>query len=636
MLNKADVNSGSNLIDINDGANTFVSGDIGKTLVVEGPNGNANFITTIASINSTSEAVMGGNCPFNGYGTSAAWYTSSQDDTTALTDAMSAVVPGTGVLYAPGDLYIISAPITCAQNLTALIGDGVSNTMFLYTGTGSFLTVGQGGIWGGPTQPANINPMLGLVFGGSPSDGFSVLVFRSHAPARITSYSVTANVVTFNSSFGDFDYIAGDLVMPQGFTNATVVGGTPIGFQLRDNVYTVRAGASSTSFTALVVGAVANTGATLSDTGLCTRSWNGLNFLYNGGDWVSVQNVEIHAFDGDGMLWCNTIVTDLTKVIIWNCSGNGFNGIHGSPFDVGTSTTFTATWAKSCGKAGYYIDFSFYFCYNATASDQNGVNYFFQNCEQMTMNSCGSESPIASNSAAYPGYGYLFDTSAGMVLNSCYFFEQDFSTARGDSFTNTALASQTGFVFRHNCNQFIMNIPNFENAVHYTPPTYLFDIDNTCTDAMVAYPRFGTLGTSAFTMPNTNSNNTTLMRDASFSTDWKFNAAMHCASTAVCNAGLTVNGGTIHCSYLTPDQGAILFTTANIGALDPKVGWRGEHHLRIWCSSNVQFQHLGWYQPECEPDDCHRHEHLGIQRKSKPHFQPTWHSHHGNMEFDRD
>jgi hypothetical protein len=488
------ITSGTASLSIGSSYGLFTSGDAGKTIVVEGagPNG-SNLVTTISSVTSSSSATLAANASTRVSIAVVAWYSASQDDTAAFKAAMNALEPGTGVLYAPGDVYVISSPITASANLSALIGDGISNTLFLYVGTsGSFLTVSS--------------PVSGLTLGGSPREGFTVLGPGSQPFGNITNVALTSDVATFTQTNS---YTNGQPVLVQGLT-------TTNGAQFNDIIYTVT-GSAGSSWTG--TGLSASNIPSTADSGGASLNYCAFQFTASGMDWVSAQNIEIHAFPGDGLQWSDDIVTDFRKVMVWNCGGNGFCGLKGTAGVAGTATHFDTTWANGCQKAGYYLFKEFYSSFSNTAADGNGIGYFLNTCIALTFVAPGQESQVYRN-AAYPGYGYLFDHCSSIVLNSPYCFV---GTGAGN-------AASTPLVFRNNTREFTVLNQKYNNASGETDPTYLWSVDSTCQDYMIVAPNYGVLATSAF--QNLGSNGMYL-RNAGFVTP------------LTASDGLTVTGGVI-------------------------------------------------------------------------------------------
>jgi hypothetical protein len=511
------ITSGSNVLSIGGSYGLFTSGDVGKTVIVEGAGANgSNLVTTITVVNSSTSASLAATASTTVSISVVAWYSASQNDTAALNAAMAALEPGIGVLYAPGDVYVITSPITASVNLSALVGDGVSNTLFLYVGTtGSFLTVSK--------------PVSGLTLGGSPREGFTVLGPGTQPFGNITNVQLSSDIATFEQTN---TYIAGQPVLVQGLT-------TTNGQQFNDIIYTVT-GSNGTSWTG--TGLSASDIPSTADSGGASLNYCAFQFTASGMDWVSAQNIEIHAFPGDGLQWSDDIVTDFRKVIIWNCGGNGFCGLKGTAGVAGTATHFDTTWANGCQKAGYYLYKSFYTTLSNTAADGNGIGYFLNTCIALTFVAPGQESQVYQN-AAYSGYGYLFDHCSSIVLNSPYCF-----VGNGDG--NVA---STPLVFRNNTREFTVINQKYNNASGETDPTYLWSVDSTCQDYLIVAPNYGVLPSSAF--QNLGSNGTYL-RNTGFVTP------------LTASDGLTVTGGVVTDSLNVSGGSAIVAGDVSISA-----GW---------------------------------------------------------------
>lgn len=446
---------------------TFVSGDVGKTIIVEGAGASGgNLVTTIAGFTNSTTVTLTAAASTTTTIAIVAWYTATQDDTAALNSAMSALTPGTGVLYCPGDVYIITSAITASVNLSALIGDGISNTLFVFTASACFMTF-------------NSAPVLGLTLGGSGSEGFTVLGPGTAAAGLVTNVALTTNVATFTQSNS---YSAGQVVLVQGLT-------TTNGVLFNDIFYTVTGSTGTTwTGTGLTHADIPST----PDTGLANLDYTCFKFTgsastVNGLDWVCTSNIEIHAFQGDGIQYGDNIVASHRDVKIWNMGGNGFNCLNISNNSAGTATAFDTTWCKACQKAGYYAQKLYYSSFKNTAADQCGIEYFMSKCAGLSFNGAGEESGVFRN-AAYAGQGFVFDNCTSIVMSGCRTFV-------GSNFGN---AASTKVVFRNSTRRFTMTNLMFDVGASPTLPTYLWSVDATCTAYWIQDPTYGTLASSAF------------------------------------------------------------------------------------------------------------------------------------------
>jgi hypothetical protein len=427
-------------------APSFGAGDVGKNIVVIGAGADgANLYTTISTFIDSAHADLAAPASTKVSKAAVAWWDLAQDDTSAFNDAQNNCTVGNGILYCPGDVYIISAPLTASTDLQSIIGDGARETFFVCTAavTGTFLSV--------PDIPSWFS------LGGAPTQGFTILGPGFQVPATVTAWSITSNIATFtaNNSFQP-----GQELFLQGFigkSNTTV----------NNKFVTVLAsGLTSTQFQADI--AAPDTSST--DTGVASLNWNGIAFTSPGADWIEIGNVEIQAFPGDAIQVNDVIVSDFRHVIMSGC-GQGFNDIPSATgFNGGTSINFDTCYANGNYKAGYHVISLAYSSFNNCAADSNGIAYYLHGAESISFNGCGSELQEYRN-AAYPGYSFYFHGAKNCVLNCAF-------AASGPA----SNVLSTHLVFDDGAAGIFVNV--FRANVQGTaiPPTNVFTIDDDCSD----------------------------------------------------------------------------------------------------------------------------------------------------------
>jgi hypothetical protein len=193
-----------------------------------------------------------------------AWWDPSQDDTIAFNNAQGDCTPGNGVLYCPGDVYVISSTLSASTDLQSMIGDGARETFFVCTSslTGNFLSV--------PSVPSWFS------LGGAPTQGFTILGPGFQIPSTVTGWSITSNVATF-TAMNSFQ--AGQEILLQGFTGKSYT-------TVNDKFVTVLAsGLSGTQFQANLTAPDTS----ITDTGVASLNWNGVAFISPGADWIAIR-----------------------------------------------------------------------------------------------------------------------------------------------------------------------------------------------------------------------------------------------------------------------------------------------------------------------------------------------------------
>jgi hypothetical protein len=464
----------------------FSQSDVGKNIVVIGVGAEgANLHTTISVFIDSTHVELAAEASIDTpkVGAAIAWWDNSQDDTAAFDHAQDACTLGNGILYCPGDVYIISSTLVASQNLQSIIGDGARQTFFVCTPslTGNFLSV--------PDVPSWFS------LGGAPAQGFTVLGPGFQTPATVTAWSVSANVATFTAHNS---FKAGEQILLQGFRLID-----PNHDILNDKLFTVLAsGLSNTQFNAKLPA----TATSMIDDGVATLNWNGIAFTSDGADWIGIGNIEIQAFPGDGVQINDTIVSDFRKVIVSHC-GQGFNDMPSSRGGGGTSLNFDTCYTSGNYKAGYYVSGGLaYSSFNNCAADNNGVAYYLHKAQSISFNGSGSEEQLYRN-AAYPGYAYYFHGATNCALNCPYATSGPQSDPRS-----------THLVFDNSAKRIFVTAFKANAQEQAKHPTSVFTIDNTCSDITIWEPEFSISGTKAWT---DNGSNDTIYFEGQFQTGVK-------------------------------------------------------------------------------------------------------------------
>jgi hypothetical protein len=432
-------------------APSFTNADVGKNIVVIGAGNNgANLYTTIATFIDSTHVELA-TIALNPVSKAAvAWWDPSQDDTIAFNNAQNDCTVGNGVLYCPGDVYIISSTLSASTDLQSIIGDGARETFFVCTSslTGNFLSV--------PNVPSWFS------LGGAPTQGFTILGPGFQIPATVTAWSITSNVATFTATNG---FEAGQEILLQGFAGKSYT-------TVNDKIVTVLAsGLSDTQFQANLTAPDTS----ITDTGVASLNWNGVAFISPGADWIAIGNIEIQAFAGDAIQVNDVIVSAFRQIIMTGC-GQGFNDMPApGGGDGGTSLNLDTCYADGNYKAGYYVR-SAYSSFNNCASDSNGVGYYLHGAESVCLNGCGSEVQEYRN-AAYPGYFYYFHGAKSCAVNGSY------AICGPDS-----NVLSTYLVFDDGATGIFVNVFRANAPTSATLPTNIFTIDKTCSDITIWEP----------------------------------------------------------------------------------------------------------------------------------------------------
>jgi hypothetical protein len=453
-LRLASISSGTSQLSLRPNQNSapsFAAADVGKNIVVIGAGNNgANLYTTILALIDSTHVELATTALSTVSKAAVAWWDQSQDDTLAFNNAQDGCVVGNGVLYCPGDVYIISSTLSASTDLQSIIGDGARETFFVCTSslTGNFLSV--------PNVPSWFS------LGGGPTQGFTIFGPGFQIPATVTAWSITSNVATFTATNS---FQAGQEILLQGFAGKSYT-------TVNDQIVTVLAsGLSDTQFQANLPAPDAS----VTDTGVASLNWNGVAFISPGADWIDIANIEIQAFAGDAVQVNDVIVSAFRQLIMSGC-GQGFNDMPApGSGDGGTSLNFDTCYADGNYKAGYYLR-SAYSSFNNCAADSNGVGYFLHGAESISLNGCGSEVQEYRN-AAYPGYFYYFHGAKSCAVNGCY--------AMCGPESNVL---STYLVFDDSATAIFVNVFKANAPTSSTSPTNVFTIDKTCSAITIWEP----------------------------------------------------------------------------------------------------------------------------------------------------
>lgn len=129
-------------------------------------------------------------------------------------------------------------------------------------------------------------------------------------------------------------------------------------------------------------------------TGGGSGSGSGLTLRRGGNDavpYASLRRLTAENFGGDGIAIENGIVSVLDRVV---AVGNGRYGInlYGQPGGAaGTSCALTACYGNANGQAGIRLAKMVYCALTACAGDHNPVAYLIEDCQGITLSSCGAE-----------------------------------------------------------------------------------------------------------------------------------------------------------------------------------------------------------------------------------------------------
>jgi hypothetical protein len=125
------------------GGQLFTTDDVGKSILVSGPNGGAganalfDLWTTITAVTSPTQAVLADAAPSGGIATNFSgevfWFDAASDDTAAIQAAINACDGSNqyAKVYLPAGVYIRTGTLTNSLNMKEFYGDGIKRTVIL-------------------------------------------------------------------------------------------------------------------------------------------------------------------------------------------------------------------------------------------------------------------------------------------------------------------------------------------------------------------------------------------------------------------------------------------------------------------------------------------------------------------------
>ena len=209
-------------------------------------------------------------------------------------------------------------------------------------------------------------------------------------------------------------------------------------------------------------------------------SGTGIYFAYSSGPVVadiSIADVRVYEFGGDGVNLQNPIVSSLRNVRSESNGGNGFT-LGNSSASGGTSVSVNACYANGNAGDGYYLNNLQYSSLNGCASDSaGGAGYYLNSCEAVALTGCGTESDTGNGFEIYGGYC--------VSLRSCFCYENNAiafyvtNTAERVELTACAEIDPTGSAtysikLDSNC-QVTVTDPDVTTAVSYNTTTQVLN-----------------------------------------------------------------------------------------------------------------------------------------------------------------
>ncbi|MEU4169431.1 glycosyl hydrolase family 28-related protein [Streptomyces sp. NPDC026665] len=148
---------------------------------------------------------------------------------------------------------------------------------------------------------------------------------------------------------------------------------------------------------------------------------------------VSLRDVLIQSFGGDGVFWHESASSVLERVRVRNCGGIGFH--QQAPQDTilgGASTSLIDCSAEGCVVAGYWLDGMSYTSLTGCAAQGSPSGYRLDSCTGVVLTACGAEQ-CTTGLTVYGGKGatvngfvtkasdgtsvWLTNSTTGVVLN---------------------------------------------------------------------------------------------------------------------------------------------------------------------------------------------------------------------------
>lgn len=470
----ATISSGSPNLSIAAGTKfQFVSGDVGKNIVIEGSGaGSPNFYATIQTFTNATHVVLNANAPASYSNVTAVWWTAGQDttDRQALEAASTAQDTESGILYSPEAFYLYDqTPSLDTTKTKGLIGDGIRSTFWVASNAnaGSFLNMTTWPRWTRFEKMSIYGP--GYV-----------------APSLITNVALTSNVATITAANG---FAAGNQVIIQLLTTAN---GKLLNHQVPTVISTGLSGSQfEFNYTHADIGSTA-------DTGLAYKQESAI-VTGNGGAWYQkLSELEIYNFQGAGVEGQKLIFPTWDRVWIHNCA-TPYTIFVQPPTAVGCTGMFAAAvYGQNC-----YAPPILYYCqegsWNACYSEGNGGGWILDFCQGVTFNGCAVEQPTYQN-ATVPGKFWELRTCRAVTVNGGFCI-----TDSGGNAAQTFIALNTNGTIGSNCQH------NSFNNVYLTTsgntPTYVVAFeDSTVTWNRVYEPYWGNGNFTTTFLDNTTAN----------------------------------------------------------------------------------------------------------------------------------
>lgn len=137
---------------------------------------------------------------------------------------------------------------------------------------------------------------------------------------------------------------------------------------------------------------------------------------------ITMRNLKVVGFTGAAGIECACIIVSTFENITVETCATGFYMNGGAAFaNPNTSLTFSACYANGCTTTGFNLRSSVYSVLNGCAADDCGTAYLVDTCNQITLNSCGSE--WANPTTASPADGFKITGSNRIVLNAPYTYQ---------------------------------------------------------------------------------------------------------------------------------------------------------------------------------------------------------------------
>lgn len=324
----------------------------------------------------------------------------STDDTTAIANAITAATAaGGGIVFFPAGTYKITNTITLAVQVS-LLGTGKKSS-FIHQVTASldaFKLVSTSEV----DAEFSIRE-LGLIGAGATNGGSIGTVTISNATPAVISRTA------HGMSIGDIVYF-------------TTNGGLPTGITANTPYYIVTAGFGANSFRISLTAEGTTINTSSAGTGTHTVFKRGRGIYIQGVplDYISMYDLNIESFPGDGLFVGGAIVGTFSNVTAVT------NGNHGLVFEGSlswsTSLTLNSCFGNTNTKVGIYINKATYFALNACAADSNQDGYYIKDCKSINFNGTGAELNTRYNYKVDSGVVY---GTGGITFNS------PFSTGAG-------------------------------------------------------------------------------------------------------------------------------------------------------------------------------------------------------------